>query len=662
METLQLLVASLEMIGSEGTSFRREIVQLRAIAVLSVLLFHLKVPGFQGGFVGVDVFFVISGYLITRNILVDDAGGRFSFSAFYLRRTRRIYPALIFTVLMTYLSGALWTAPLLFLDIAKECTHALLSIANIQYWREASHYFAAKSDELALLHCWSLSLEEQFYLIWPALLIAAARVGCIRSAIVLLSLASFLATIWVGPIDSSAVFFLMPFRMFEFGCGALVLFAGQTPRRQSVRELLSAAGFAVILSSALLLQPDTSRQELLVVIPCLGAAAVIWTGDTTFVSRALRSQALTAIGTISYSLYLCHWPIIFYSRFIFGEAADTAGGNIVMLVTMLFVATSMYYFVERRFIVAGGAASGAPLKTLMKFSAAILAFAILTHATFILKGFAWRVPESVLADGRLDSSPTTDQVVWPPGLPIVDLAGDSHAEMYVAAMLPLVESLGGNLQYIGTAGCPIVKGAAIRSRRRVDCLRGRDEQIAQLETQTRPLIFIQRWETYDDAGIDYDQPGMWPNDAGSFAKLEAALSETLRVLTPVRRVMIVGAQVPAGCEINRPRLLQGPLPHVPPPPCSPMSKVNAVAAGAAINAMLARVQSKYPGRVDLLKPVDYLCYQTCPTYHAGHWLYWDATHFTLAGSTFMTDRAASTFRTFILGRSNAMSSGAPTEN
>ncbi|MGY0571656.1 acyltransferase family protein [Bradyrhizobium sp. RDM12] len=644
-----------------GKGFRGEIVQLRAIAVLSVLLFHLKVPGFQGGFVGVDVFFVISGYLITRNILREQAEGRFSFGAFYLRRTRRIYPALIFTVLATYLAGALWTAPLLFLDIAKECTHALLSIANIQYWREASHYFAAKSDELALLHCWSLSLEEQFYLIWPALLIAAARVGRIRSAIVLLSLASFMATIWIGPIDRSAVFFLMPFRIFEFGCGALVHFVGKTPPRQSVRELLSASGFAVILSSALMLRPETSRQELLVLIPCLGAAAVIWAGDATFISRVLRLQALTAIGTISYSLYLCHWPIIFYSRFIFGEAADSVGGIMVMLVTMLFIACGMYYFVERRFIIST-AASGVPWKALMKFSAATLTLVVLTHATFVLKGFAWRVPESVLADGRLDSSPARDQVVRPSDRPIVDLAGDSHAEMYVAAMLPLVESQGGDLQYVGTAGCPIVKGAAIKSRRRMDCLRDRDEQIAQLATQTRPLIFIQRWETYDDVGIDYDRPGMWSNEAGSFTKLEAALSETLGALTPVRRVMLVGAQVPASCEINRPRLLQGPLRHVPPRPCAPMSKASAVMAGAAVNAMLARVQSKYPGRVDLLKPVDYLCDETCPTYHAGHWLYWDATHFTLAGSMFMTDRAASTFRTFILGVSSAMSSGASTEN
>src|SRR5690349_7153909 len=137
-----------------SNAFRPEIAGLRAVAVAGVVLFHLKVPGFQGGFVGVDVFFVISGYLISRNILSDIEGGRFAFGEFYLRRTRRIYPALIFTVLLTYLVGALWCSPQMFLDLAKESTHAILSISNIQYWREFQQYFAAESDQLSLLHCW----------------------------------------------------------------------------------------------------------------------------------------------------------------------------------------------------------------------------------------------------------------------------------------------------------------------------------------------------------------------------------------------------------------------------------------------------------------------------------------------------------------------------
>jgi peptidoglycan/LPS O-acetylase OafA/YrhL len=139
-----------------ASHFRSEIAGLRAVAVISVVLFHMKVGGFRGGFVGVDIFFVISGYLITRNILLDLQTGRFSFGQFYMRRTRRIYPALIFTVVVTYLVGALWCSPEMFLDLAKESTHALLSISNIQYWRESHQYFAPNSDELALLHCWSL--------------------------------------------------------------------------------------------------------------------------------------------------------------------------------------------------------------------------------------------------------------------------------------------------------------------------------------------------------------------------------------------------------------------------------------------------------------------------------------------------------------------------
>ncbi len=637
---------------ARGKDFRTEIVQLRALAVLSVLLFHLKVPGFQGGFVGVDVFFVISGYLITRNILREAAAGRFSFGAFYLRRTRRIYPALIFTVFVTYLAGALWSAPVLFLDIAKECTHALLSIANIQYWREASHYFAAKSDELALLHCWSLSLEEQFYLAWPALLIAAARTGNLRLAVILVTAASFIATIWVGPIDSSAVFFLMPFRIFEFGCGALVLFAGQAPRQRALRELLSAGGLAVIMASVLLLRPDTARQELLVLIPCLGAAAVIWSGDATFFCRALRSSAFLAVGTISYSLYLCHWPIIFYSRFIFGEVVDSTAGTLIMLASMLLVAIAMHRFIELRFIVIGNIEPG-PWKALAKFGAATLAIAALTDATFFSKGFAWRMPASVIAEGRLDSPSIIDSVERiTSNPPTIDLVGNSHAEMYFAGLLPLVNDMQGNLEYVGSAGCPIMLGVTLKSRRHDICALARDQSLEMLRARSSPIIWVQRWETYDDASVEYKAEGVWSSRAGSFTKLEDALFKTLSELTKDRRVLLIGAQVPAGCEINRPRLLQGPLHHATPRPCPSISREKIESMGAAVNDVLAQVRARLANRVELIRPIDYLCDTNCPVFHAGHWLYWDLTHFTLAGSFHMIDMAREPVRAFLERSSN----------
>src|ERR1700742_1649143 len=205
------------------SDFRPEIAGLRAIAVVSVVLFHLKIAGFQGGFIGVDVFFVISGYLITRNILADLDSGRFSFGQFYTRRLRRIFPALIFTVILTYLAGALWCSALMFLDVAKEGTHALLWISNIQYWRESHQYFAPNSDELALLHCWSLSLEEQFYLLWPLFIVVAYRFGRTFEAIAIAAVVSLLSSIAVTRSDPSATFFLTQFRIYEFGCGAMVL-------------------------------------------------------------------------------------------------------------------------------------------------------------------------------------------------------------------------------------------------------------------------------------------------------------------------------------------------------------------------------------------------------------------------------------------------------
>src|ERR1700760_2512176 len=177
------------------SGFRPEIAGLRAIAVVSVVLFHLKMTAFQGGFIGVDVFFVISGYLITRNIPVDLDRQWFSCGQFYIRRMRRIFPALIFTGVLTYVAGALWCSPLMFLDVAKEGTHALLWISNIQYWRESHQYFAPNSDELALLHCWSLSLEERFYLIWPLFIVLAHRFGRTFEAIAVAAVALLMSVI-----------------------------------------------------------------------------------------------------------------------------------------------------------------------------------------------------------------------------------------------------------------------------------------------------------------------------------------------------------------------------------------------------------------------------------------------------------------------------------
>ncbi|MGY3618105.1 acyltransferase family protein [Bradyrhizobium sp. USDA 10063] len=626
--------------------FRAEIVQLRALAVLCVVLFHLKIPGFEGGFVGVDVFFVISGYLITRNILNDLKLGSFSFAGFYVRRTRRIYPALIVTVIATYLAGALWCAPLMLLDIAKECTHALLSIANIQYWRESHQYFARSSDELALLHFWSLSLEEQFYLVWPALIVLANRSRRQREIILLVTISSLVGAYLVGRSDPSAAFFLMPFRIFEFGCGALVLFWDSDHLSRITKEVISTLGLLFIVASAIVLRPTTPKLEVMALIPCLGAAATILGGQSTVISRILWHPLVAGIGTISYSLYLCHWPIIFFGRFIFGESADSPAGILTMLLIMHIVAIAMYRFVERRFILPQGFSVSA-WKNAFQFGGIVLPLVAVTHLTFVSKGFDWRLSETQTEHATINGPSLAKDIAALDGPVTFLLAGDSHSEHYSRGLEPLMRRMGIRMELVGSAGCPILEGVALKSRRREDCIRARDQAIARMRDNRLPMIFVQRWDLYDDASIEYQGMADGTDSEASYFKLERALERTLGTAVEQHRILLIGAQVEASCEINRPRLLQGPLPHAPLIPCPPSSKESVERSGAKVNEMLSRVQAKWPDRIELLRPVDYFCDTDCPVVSGGAWLYWDRTHFSFAGSRYMVERAAKPFTRFL---------------
>src|SRR3954451_13113507 len=231
-------------------SHRADIDALRAIAVVIVILFHLKITGFEAGFAGVDIFFVISGYLITGQILRDVNAQRFSLLEFYLRRARRILPSLVATIAATFAVGWLFLSPEALRQLAKEATHGLLSIANIQYWRETNAYFAPTADHLPLLHLWSLSLEVQFYAVVPLLLMWAGTRRHVFRAIAVIGLLSFAAaTVWL-PHDPEAVFFLTPFRVFEFALGALAIpLEARLAPSPRMRSILAACGDVVLFGS-----------------------------------------------------------------------------------------------------------------------------------------------------------------------------------------------------------------------------------------------------------------------------------------------------------------------------------------------------------------------------------------------------------------------------
>jgi len=311
------------MAGITPRDYRPDIDGLRAIAVLAVVLFHADIALFRGGFVGVDVFFVISGFLITRIILreVQQANAnnvRFDYLRFYERRARRLFPALFVTTAIAFCAGAILMVPSHLERFSGALLSSLVWLSNVFFWTETG-YFDSDAHLKPLLHTWSLSVEEQFYLIWPALLVALGTLGNLRwvlAGIVTISAISLLGAEMMHLSDSSAAFFLMPFRIYEFGLGALLVwFVERPPKNTWVLEGTLFLGLALIGASILLFRESSVVPGWLGLIPCLGAVGVIYAGRAPRLGMVLRNPAAVYIGRISYSLYLVHWPIVVFYRY-----------------------------------------------------------------------------------------------------------------------------------------------------------------------------------------------------------------------------------------------------------------------------------------------------------------------------------------------------------
>ncbi len=306
-------------------AYRPEIDGLRALAIVPVVLFHAGFATFSGGYVGVDVFFVISGYLITSIILTERADGTFSFRRFYLRRARRILPAL-FTVALTVIPFAFYLLPPPALqDFFQSLRYVATFTANTHFYKTTG-YFDTFADLKPLLHTWSLAVEEQFYLIFPLLLIAGLRLGHRLPLIglVALSVASFGTAEWALRHDPAAGFFLLPARFWELGIGALAaLYVSRNgaPRGRAVPAL---AGLILIGGSVFLLSATTPFPGFYALPPTVGTLLLILFATTdTVIGRLLALRALVAIGLVSYSLYLWHQPILALGRAQFGPDLGT---------------------------------------------------------------------------------------------------------------------------------------------------------------------------------------------------------------------------------------------------------------------------------------------------------------------------------------------------
>lgn len=331
-----------------------------------MVAYHAGLDVVRGGFVGVDVFFVISGFLITGILYREIEAESFSLWRFYERRVRRILPAFLVVVLATLVVGWFVLLPSEYENLASSAVASALSVANLHFYYSAD-YFAADSDSMPLLHMWSLAVEEQFYVVFPLILLVLHRFArrILRPALIGLAVASLLAAaIWVA-VDAAAAFYQPHLRAWELMTGGLLaVFRWTPPDRLLFRNALACTGLAGILGSLFLLDSTSSFPGLAALPACLGTAMIIAAASgerSNIVSWGLSLPPVRFVGLISYSLYLWHWPVIVFMResagFLPFSLPESQIGRMAILALLMFgLATLSWWFVERPFRRPGGGA------------------------------------------------------------------------------------------------------------------------------------------------------------------------------------------------------------------------------------------------------------------------------------------------------------------
>ncbi len=380
-----------------NANYRRDIDGLRAIAVLSVVGFHAF--GVRGGFVGVDVFFVISGYLISSILFSNLEKDRFSFLGFYARRVKRIFPALIITLIASFIIGWFILLPDEYKQLNKHIAGASIFVSNFVLWKE-SGYFDNEAITKPLLHLWSLGVEEQFYIIWPLLLwVTWKKKFNLIYTILITALISFLLNIKGIRSDSIGAFYSPQTRFWELLCGSFLAwislpsqakFFNYTTTQPLRRNLLSILGFLLIIICLFALNRDSYSLAPLALLPTVGAFFIILAGPDAWVNRVILSnRVLVWFGLISFPLYLWHWPLLVFSKLsIAGGTFSDREVKIAAVILSIILAWLTYKLIETpiRF--------GNNSKT--KISMLVMSISMLGclgYTAYFFNGFAFRVPE-----------------------------------------------------------------------------------------------------------------------------------------------------------------------------------------------------------------------------------------------------------------------------
>ncbi|MBV6827304.1 acyltransferase family protein [Pseudomonas sp. PD9R] len=525
-------------------AYRRDIDGLRAVAVIAVVLFHFGVPGFTGGFVGVDVFFVISGFLITSIIWNQRQAGRFSFVDFWARRARRILPALFAMILAVLALGWFLMAPKDYEELGRSARYQVLFVSNILFMRQDG-YFDVASDLKPLLHTWSLAVEEQFYIVFPLLLtLLSSRLKHWRLALLGVLLVSFGLSVWAVQVHPEKAFFLLPMRAWELLAGAMLAIA---PARQwrlkpMAAQSLSLAGLGLILLAVFGYNKNTPFPGVAALLPVLGVMALIGSNGhrTTWVGQILSSRVMVGLGLVSYSWYLWHWPVFVFASYASVDqpsALDSAGLILLSLVlgylSWRFVETP---FRERR-LLAGRR------QILLAGACGVLVLGLAGQTLRWTDGLPWRLPDQALqyAKGRewrpelmacLADDKTPDEKLFchygvanvPPRALVW---GDSHATALIPVFDDGAKEHHINVMLASSAGCIPVQGLEHDPR----CARfNRRVEQAMVPQDVTDVVLVARWSLYLYGDAKGDLGHALKNRDGQYDRrvAEQRLSEGLR--------------------------------------------------------------------------------------------------------------------------------------
>lgn len=603
--------------------YRADVDGLRAVAIIPVVLFHAGLSAVSGGFVGVDVFFVVSGFLITALIHDEIRAGTFSILAFYERRVRRIFPALF-----TVLAAAAVAAPLILLpdDLIRFGRSVVATAAfasNFLFWSEDS-YFGAAAEGKPLLHTWSLAVEEQFYIFYPILLLLIRRLSpaAQKSLLAVLLVVSLLSSALVTRIAPSAVFYLAPFRAWELLLGSLLAIGALPPLRGRVLpECATLIGLTLIVWTVFAISPQTSFPWPAALPPCLGAALVLHAGREragTVINRLLSSRLMVSVGLISYPLYLWHWPLLVFARRWTASQLDVPQ-TAAILALALVLATLTYRYVEQPIrrgmsVDRRTLRSGAALAISLSIAVGLVQSIPMEPHSALVARHIRGVEDYRRATCFMDENQSYAQ--WSASACLTDhhsertvlLWGDSFAAHYIAGLAGGSFGRDFNIVQYTAYSCPPVLGANVAWA--PNCRQFNDHVSDVLDHfRFDAVVLAARWERYWNDAVDREQ-----------------LQQTLTFLKARHLKVVLVAQGPSFQFENPVEYAYRNAGHNAKP--NPSDRIN-------------RELQSLTGYDAYFDPHDYLCVAgRCSVIRDGQFLYWDSGHYSTYGSKLMSEPLA----------------------